>query len=257
MLHCMKDSEWYEKKNWYPNHLVWLQAGTGDPSQPVKLGRLCWKSLKARFWCVTAVTLSTCWPCLWRPAVGRPAYASSTARAPSGWTPFPLACLNCSPSRMFSASYSTTWAWATRRRVRRPMTSSPKPSPTLPSSRRKTAACLWSWCSPCTNQRPSPLCSTWRASPSTDTPDAPSSCHSQSLCCATCRTTLFTYEGLCGSGAGHRGRVTLHEHTLRIWDSVTPQATDEPSRRILKSSNVRHYWRMSSVSLQSYCCSLE
>lgn len=53
---------------------VFFQAGTGAPSQRVKLGKLSWQSLRARSWCGIALTPSTCWPCRWRPAVDPQAY---------------------------------------------------------------------------------------------------------------------------------------------------------------------------------------
>lgn len=105
------------------------------------------------------------------------------------------------------------------------MTAIPKQSLTLPNTWLRTAECLSSWRSPCTNQRLSLLCSTWRASPSTDTQTGLTNCHSQSLCCTTCRTIVSTYEGLCPSGAGHRDRNVGQGHTT--WPhtvNLEPQA---------------------------------
>ena len=128
---------------------------------------------------------------------------------------------------MLSAWYSTTLAQTTHHRARHLMrtTSTPKQSPALSTAQLRTAVCLLSSCAPYTNLRPSLLCSTWHALPSTDTQTAPTSCHSQTCSCTTCRTTLSTYEGhrLCGAGHPNPDR---NMGQGEYWDNMRSQATD-------------------------------
>lgn len=139
---------------------------------------------------------------------------------------------------MFSASYSITWAQATRHRAKLLAMSILRMSPTRPSTWLRTREYLWGWRILCTNRRSFPPCSTWRALPSTDTPAAPTRCHSPSLCCATCWTTHSTYEGLPPSGSGCRDRDAVQghtpwTHTVYLGQFITPGNRHEPSRRVL------------------------
>lgn len=215
-----------------------LQVGTGVLSQRAKLGRFSSPSLKGHSWCGTAATLSTCWPFQWRPAVGPPACASSTTEAASGWTPRRLSCLSYKLSQTFRASSSTTPPQARRRRTWSP--SGPKPSRTQCSARLKTAAFLLSSCVRCTTcSRVFLLCSTWHASPSTNTQTAPTSCPSQSRCCASCRTTLSSYED--GSPVDAEGQRYRNMPGIPIHDCGCGAVLD-PASDSLEHRERRQRW---------------